>query len=74
MCFHVTVTTILFGIQVMFLASFLKLTLSPYFWLHCTACGILDSPARVQTRAPVVERQSSNHWTAREFFVTGSHW
>ena len=37
------------------------------FWPYYAACGILVSPSRVWTMAPVVEAWGPNHWTAREF-------
>ena len=36
------------------------------FWLHITACWLLDPPPRIKPSPPAVETQSLNHWTASE--------
>ena len=39
-------------------------------WLCCPACRILVPQLGDEPGPPVVEEQSPNHWTAREFPVT----
>ena len=38
-----------------------------FFWLYCTACGILVPRPGMEPVPPAVEARSPNHWTAREF-------
>ena len=37
-----------------------------FFWLHCTACGILVPRPGIEPAPPALEAWSLNHWTARE--------
>ena len=38
------------------------------FWLcHVVVCSILVPQPGIEPRPPVVEAQSPNHWTSREF-------
>ena len=39
------------------------------FWPRHTACGILIPPRGIEPATPVVEAQSSKHWTPREFLL-----
>ena len=38
-------------------------------WPRHTACGILIPPPGINPAIPVVEAQSSKHWTLREFLL-----
>ena len=38
-----------------------------FFWLHCMAYRILVPWLGIEPMPPVVEAQSPNHWTTREF-------
>ena len=38
-----------------------------FFWLHCTAWGILVPLLGIEPAPLAVKAQSPNHWTAREF-------
>ena len=40
--------------------------LSFFVWLHCAACGILVPWPEIKPGPPVLEAQSTNHWTTRE--------
>ena len=37
-----------------------------FFWLLCTACGILVPQPGIEPETSAVKAQSPNHWTARE--------
>ena len=37
-----------------------------FFWLHCTACGILAPHPGIKPVPPALRVWSLNHWTARE--------
>ena len=41
------------------------------YWPHLLACGILVPQPGIEPVSPAVEKQTLNHWTARE--VHGSH-
>ena len=41
-----------------------------FFWLYCTAYGILVPQPGIKPGPPAVEVPSPNHWTARELSMS----
>ena len=54
---------LLYHMVVLFSIFFFKF----FFWLHCTACGILVPRPGIEPGPSSMRVQSPNHWTAREF-------
>ena len=42
-----------------------------FFWLHCSACGILVSLPGIEPMPTAVEAVSLNYWIAREVPLYG---